>query len=130
MIGTYAPPQPTEPVQPSQSAEAPSQTAALYRVIDQDGKALACKTARKDGVLTITVDADFASLTGTLGGIQTLKARGIDIIVFVTRGASSSFALSDLLAQGNFGDTYKLTHDGETVTFTLGNGADIDNILK
>ena len=130
VIGTYAPPQPTEPVQPSQSAEAPSQTAALYRVIDQDGKALACKTARKDGVLTITVDADFASLTGTLGGIQTLKAQGVDTIVFVTKGASSGFALSGLLAQGNFGDAYKLTHDGETVTFTLNNGADAGTILQ
>ncbi|MGN0791689.1 MAG: hypothetical protein ACI4NL_02460 [Christensenellales bacterium] len=94
--------------------------APLYRVLGQDGKALACKTARKDGVLTITVDADFASLTGTLGGIRTLKARGVDTIVFVTKGATSGFALSDLLAQGNFGDAYKLTHDGETVTFTLG----------
>ena len=94
--------------------------APLYRVLGQDGKALACKTARKDGVLTITVDADFASLTGTLGGIQTLKAQGVDTIVFVTNGASSTFALSDLLAQGNFGDAYKLTHDGDTVTFTLG----------
>ena len=94
--------------------------ASLYRVLGQDGKALACKTARKDGVLTITVDADFASLTGTLGGIRTLKAQGVDTIVFVTKGATSGFALSDLLAQGNFGDAYKLTHDGETVTFTLG----------
>ena len=123
-----------KPDLPSQSAGASAAeavySAPLYRVINQDGKDIPHQDGQKDGVLTITVDADFASLTGTLGGIQTLKARGIDIIVFVTRGASSSFALSDLLAQGNFGDTYKLTHDGETVTFTLGNGADIDNILK
>lgn len=102
--------------------------APLYRVLGQDGKALACKTARKDGVLTITVDADFASLTGSFSGMKTLKAQGIDTIVFVTNGATSTFALSDLLAQG--GDSYRLTHGGETVTFTLSNGTDIGKILK
>ena len=102
--------------------------APLYRVIDQDGKALSCKAERKDGVLTITVEADFAALTGKLGGIQTLKAQGIDTIVFVTNGATSTFALSDLLAQT--GDTYTLTHDGSTVTFTLNNGGDVSAILQ
>ena len=106
------------------------QTAALYRVIDQDGKALACKTERKDGILTITVEADFAALTGKLGGIRTLKAQGVDTIVFVTKGASSTFALSDLLAQGSTGDSYTLTHDGSTVTFTLGAAkTDVSGIL-
>ena len=103
-------------------------TAPLYRVIDPDGKALACKAERKDGVLTITAEADFAALTGTLGGIRTLKAQGIDTIVFVTNGATSTFALSDLLAQG--GDGYTLTHDGEAVTFTMTDGADVSKILQ
>ena len=102
--------------------------APLYRVIDQDGKALSCKAERKDGVLTITVEADFAALTGKLGGIQTLKAQGIDTIVFVTKVATSTFALSDLLAQT--GDTYTLTHDGSTVTFTMNNGGDVSAILQ
>ena len=105
-------------------------TAPLYRVVDQDGKALACKAERKDGVLTITAEADFAALTGTLGGIRTLKAQGIDTIVFVTNGATSTFALSDLLAQGGAGDTYTLTHDGAAVTFTLNDGADVSKILQ
>ena len=107
-----------------------AQTAPLYRVIGQDGKALACKTERKDGVLTITVDADYAALTGKLGGIQTLKARGVETVVFVTKGATSTFALADLLAQGSAGDSYTLTHDGGTVTFTLNNGADAGTILQ
>ena len=118
VTGTYGLSQPAEP----------AQTAPLYRVIDQDGKALTCETERQDGVLTITVDVDFASLTGKLGGIQTLKAQGIDTIVFVTNGATSTFALSDLLAQT--GDTYTLTHDGSTVTFTLNNGGDVSAILQ
>ena len=103
-------------------------TAPLYRVVDQDGKALACKAERQDGVLTITAGADFAALTGTLGGIRTLKAQGIDTIVFVTNGATSTFALSDLLAQG--GDGYTLTHDGAAVTFTMTDGADVSKILQ
>ena len=103
-------------------------TAPLYRVVDQDGKALACKAERKDGVLTITAEADFAALTGTLGGIRTLKAQGIDTIVFVTNGATSTFALSDLLAQG--GDGYTLTHDSAAVTFTMTDGADVSKILQ
>ena len=116
-----------EPVQP----EEPAQPARpLYRVIDPDGKTLDYKAERKDGVLTITAEADFAALTGTLGGIRTLKAQGIDTIVFVTNGATSTFALSDLLAQGGAGDTYTLTHDGAAVTFTLNDGADVSKILQ
>ena len=104
------------------------QAEPLYRVLGQEGKTLRFTEAKKDGVLTITVEADFASLTGKLSGIRTLKAQGIDTIVFVTNGASSTFALSDLLAQG--GDGYTLTHDGKQVTFTLSSGADIGKILK
>ena len=105
-------------------------TAPLYRVIDQDGKDIPHKAERKDGVLTVTVDADFASLTGKLGGIQTLKAQGIDTIVFVTKGVTSTFALSDLLAQGSTGDIYTLNHNGDTVSFTLGEAkTDINEIL-
>ena len=108
--------------------EETAQTAPLYRVVDPDGKTLDYKAERKDGVLTITAEADFAALTGTLGGIRTLKAQGIDTIVFVTNGATSTFALSDLLAQG--GDGYTLTHDGAAVTFTMTDGADVSKILQ
>ncbi len=124
VTGTYVPPQPMEPEE-----EAP-QTVALYRIIGQDGKDLSYKAARKDGVLTITVDADFAILTGSLSGMKTLKAQGVDAVVFVTNGASSTFAIANLLAQGSSADTYNLTHDGTAVTFTLNNGADINKNLQ
>ena len=52
----------------------------------------------------------------------------MDTIVFVTNGAVSTFALSDLLAQG--GDGYTLTHDGAAVTFTMTDGADVSKILQ
>ena len=120
-----------KPDQPAEESAAEAVYAApLYRVVNQDGKDILHSDARQDGVLTITVDADFASLTGKLGGIQTLKAQGIDTIVFVTNGATSTFALSDLLSQGSTGDSYTLTHDGSIVTFTLGAAkTDISGLL-
>ena len=106
------------------------QTAPLYRVIGQDGKNLACKKTQSSGVLTITVDADFATLTGSASGLKTLKAQGVETVVFVTTGATSTFALADLLAQVPSGSTYALTHVGSTVTLTLSSGVDISSILK
>lgn len=96
------------------------QSAPLYRVTDKDGVDIAYKAEKNDGVLTITADEDHAVLTGTLAGIEQLKAQGVEKIVFVTNGASSAFSLNDLLEKGEIGETYKLTHDGKTVTFTLG----------
>ena len=92
----------------------------LYRVTDKDGRDIAYTAEQKGGVLTVTVDEDLAILTGRLSGIRTLKAQGVEKIVFVTKGATSAFLLSDLLDKGESGDTYKLTHDGKAVTFTLG----------
>ena len=92
----------------------------LYRVTDKDGRDIAYTAEQKGGVLTVTVDEDLAILTGRLSGIRTLKAQGVEKIVFVTKGAASAFLLSDLLGRGESGETYRLTHDGKAVTFTLG----------
>lgn len=105
-----------------------TQPVALYRVTGKDGRAMACKTIREDGTLTIAAEANYATLSGTLSGIKALTGQGIDTIVFITNGASSAFALSDLLAKGEANDTYALTHDGSTVSFTLGH-SDIRSIL-
>ena len=102
----------------------------LYRVTDKDGKDIAYTAEHKDGVLTVTVDADFAVLTGKLSGIGTLKAQGVEKIVFVTKDATSAFRLADLLEKGAAGETYKLTHDGKTAAFTAGGQqTDISDIL-
>ena len=102
----------------------------LYRVTDQDGKDIAHKAERKDGVLTITVDADFAILTGKLSSIDTLKRQGIEKIVFVTNKAASTFQAADLLEKGASGDAYSLTHDGTTVTFVVSEKkTDVSSIL-
>ncbi len=104
--------------------------APLYRVTDRDGRDIVYTAERKDGVLTVTVDADFAVLTGRLSGIRTLMAQGVEKLVFVTKGATSAFHLSDLTEKGESGEAYRLTHDGEAVTFTLGESmADVRAIL-
>ena len=64
---------------------------------DKDGKDVAYKAEQEDSTLTITAKYDFAILTGGLGGMNTLKAQGVEKIVFVTNGAESAFMLSDLL---------------------------------
>ena len=102
----------------------------LYRVTDRDGRDIAYTAEQTGGVLTVTVDEDFAILTGKLSGIRTLKAQGVEKIVFVSRGAASAFLLSDLLSKGESGEAYRLTHDTKAVTFTLGEStADVSAIL-
>ena len=112
------------------SGDADTPQSPLYRVTDKDGKDIAYTAEQKDGVLTVTVDADFAVLTGKLSGIGTLKAQGVEKIVFVTKDATSAFRLADLLEKGAAGETYKLTHDGKTAAFTAGGQqTDISDIL-
>ena len=102
----------------------------LYRVTDKDGRDIAYMAEQKGGVLTVTVDEDLAILTGRLSGIRTLKVQGVEKIVFVTKGATSAFLLSDLLDKGEGGEAYRLTHNGKAVTFTLGESmADVSAIL-
>ena len=119
--------QPEKPTDPGaeHGADAP-----LYRVTDQDGKDIAHEAERKDGVLTVTVDADFAILTGKLSSIDTLKRQGIEKIVFVTNKAASTFQAADLLEKGASSDEYRLTHDGTTVTFVVSEKkTDVSGIL-
>ena len=123
-VGTLSPQEkpiePIEPAVPEQPEAERGADAPLYRVTDRDGRDIVCTAEQKGGVLTVTVDEDFAILTGRLSGIRTLKVQGVEKIIFVTKGAASAFLLSDLLEKGESGDTYKLTHDGKAVTFTLG----------
>lgn len=123
IVGTYIPPQ------PAREAAAPAQPAApLYRVTDGDGKDVSYETTWRDGVLTVTVEADRAVLTGRLSGIASLQAQGIERIVFITKGATSEFLTADLLAAAPATERYALSHDGEAVTFTAGE-ADVSGIL-
>ena len=119
--------QPEKPTDPGAECGA---DAPLYRVTDQDGKDIAHKAERKDGVLTVTVDADFAILTGKLSSIDTLKRQGIEKIVFVTNKAASTFQAANLLEKGASSDAYSLTHDGTTVTLVVSEKkTDVSGIL-
>ena len=120
-VGTLPPQEkPVEPIEPEQPEAERGMDAPLYRVTAKDGKDIAYTAEQKGSVLTVTVDEDLAILTGRLSGIRTLKAQGVEKIVFVTKGAASAFLLSDLLGKGESGEAYRLTHDGKSVTFTLG----------
>lgn len=105
----------------------PESKAAAYWVSDSEGQSIPYQAQQKDGVLTVTVQADTASLRGTTGSLRQLEAQGVAEIRFVTNGAQSAFTLSDLLTSGT--GSFALTHDGDKVTFTL-ESTDISGILK
>ena len=87
---------------------------------DRDGRDIACTAEQKGGVLTVTVDEDLAILTGRLSGIRTLKAQGVEKIIFVTNGAKTAVKLSAIISKLTANGVFRLTHDGKAATFTLG----------
>ena len=102
--------------------------AALYRVIDETGKALPVETKQEDGVLLLTAQADIAILEGAISGLQTLQSRGIDTITFTNGTISVSFSLAEVIAKGASSDVYRLTLSGGEANFTLAD-ADITALL-
>lgn len=129
-IGTLVVPEPEKKSDGKKSGSTDTLQSPLYRVTDKDGKDVTYKAEQEDSTLTVTAKYDFAILTGSLDGMNTLKAQGVEKIVFVTNGAESAFMLSDLLESGKGGDSFKLTHDGSSVSFTVGTSeTDISEIL-
>lgn len=129
-IGTLVVPEPEKKSDGKKSGSSEALQSPLYRVTDKDGKDVTYKAEQEDSTLTVTAKYDFAILTGGLGGMNTLKAQGVEKIVFVTNGAESAFMLSDLLESGKNSDSFKLTHDGGSVSFTVGTAeTDISEIL-
>lgn len=102
--------------------------AALYRVIDDAGKALPVETRQEDGVLLLTVQSDIAILEGAISGLETLQSRGIDTITFTNGTISVSFSLAEVIAKGASSDVYRLTLSGGEANFTLAD-ADITALL-
>lgn len=102
--------------------------AALYRVIDDAGKALPVETKQEDGVLLLTVQADIDILEGAISGLETLQSRGIDTITFTNGTISVSFSLAEVIAKGASSDVYRLTLSGGEASFTLAD-ADITALL-
>ena len=102
--------------------------AALYRVIDETGKALPVEAKQEDGVLLLTAQADIAILEGAISGLETLQSRGIDTITFTNGTISVSFSLAEVIAKGVSSDVYRLTLSGGEANFTLAD-ADITALL-
>ena len=122
----------SEPVQgngKSTGYKAPVQ-GHFYQVVGQDGKDMIFATAQKKDVLAIATDSDFAMLTGKMEDIEALRKQGVRRIIFATKRATSTFLVSELLEKRAYGEIYHLIHDGEAVTFTVGDAmADVSELL-
>ena len=98
---------------------------ALFQVKDEKGWYVTYAESRSGSVLTITVNQNTATLSGTIAGLRVLQASGITTVIFKTTEAESTFHIADLLP----GTSYNLTHKNTAVAFTL-DGNDVANLLK
>ena len=130
-FGTSSQPEkPIEPAVPEQPEAERGAAAPLYHVTDRDGRNIAYTAEQKGGVLTVTVDANFAVLTASLSGMTALRAQGVEKIIFVTNGAKTAVKLSAIISKLTANGVFRLTHDGKAATFTLGESmADVSAIL-
>ena len=118
IIGTVEPPK------SASAEEEPDKREPLYRVLNLDGSTLKHQAETADGVLTLTVSADGAILTGTLRALGYLQNQGIEKITFTDGTHTASIVLADLIAKGEAEAVYVLTL-GAANTLTL-NGEAID----
>ncbi len=98
---------------------------ALFQVKDEKGWYVTYAESRSGSVLTITVNQNTATLSGTIAGLRVLQAGGITTVIFKTTEAESTFHIADLLS----GTSYNLTHKNTAVAFTL-DGNDVAALLK
>ena len=90
-----------EPEPISAPEDSDEQSAPLYRVTDKNDEDISYKAEQKGGVLTITVNEKFAILTGELWGINTLRAQGVEKIVFVRKNGTSIFTLTKQIGRAH-----------------------------
>ena len=98
---------------------------ALFQVKDEKGWYITYAESRSGSVLTITVNQNIATLSGTIAGLRVLQASGITTVIFKTTEAESTFHIADLLS----GTSYNLSHKNTAVDFTL-DGNDVAALLK
>ena len=100
----------------------PSDTnsALELRVVDAEGMDQPFTVSQNGTLRTYTGAYDTATLTGDLNTLRYLQDHGAQTIRFVTNGQTSSFAISDLLAQGSGSEVFYLTHrEAEEPTLLL-----------
>ena len=113
------------PVEPEKSvAEEPAAREPLYRVTDLEGKNLPYQAETADGVLTLTVSADGAILTGKLWGLGYLQNQGIEKITFTDGTHTATIVLADLIAKGEAEDIYVLTLGAANTLYLNGEAID------
>ena len=110
----------------------PSDTnsALELRVVDAEGMDQPFTVSQNGTLRTYTGAYDTATLTGDLNTLRYLQDHGAQTIRFVTNGQTSSFAISDLLAQGSGSEVFYLTHRGAEEPTLLLVEADHSDLVK
>ena len=110
----------------------PSDTnsALELRVVDAEGMNQPFTVSQNGTLRTYTGAYDTATLTGDLNTLRYLQDHGAQTIQFVTNGQTSSFAISDLLAQGSGSEVFYLTHRGTEEPTLLLVEADHSELVK
>ena len=110
----------------------PSDTnsALELRVVDAEGMDQPFTVSQNGTLRTYTGAYDTATLTGDLDTLRYLQEHGAQTIQFVTNGQTSSFAISDLLAQGSGSEVFYLTHRGAEEPTLLLVEADHSDLVK
>ena len=110
----------------------PSDTnsALELRVVDAEGMDQPFTVSQNGTLRTYTGAYDTATLTGDLNTLCYLQEHGAQTIQFVTNGQTSSFAISDLLAQGSGSEVFYLTHRGAEEPTLLLVEADHSELVK
>ena len=105
-------------------------SALELRVVDAEGMDQPFTVSQNGTLRTYTGAYDVATLTGDLDTLRYLQDHGAQTIQFVTNGQTSSFAISDLLAQGSGSEVFYLTHRGAEEPTLLLVEADHSELVK
>ena len=105
-------------------------SALELRVVDAEGMDQPFTVSQNGTLRTYTGAYDTATLTGDLNTLCYLQEHGAQTIQFVTNGQTSSFAISDLLAQGSGSEVFYLTHRGAEEPTLLLVEADHSELVK
>ena len=105
-------------------------SALELRVVDAEGMDRPFTVSQNGTLRTYTGAYDTATLTGDLNTLRYLQEHGAQTIQFVTNGQTSSFAISDLLAQGSGSEVFYLTHRGAEEPTLLLVEADHSELVK
>lgn len=105
-------------------------SALELRVVDAEGMDQPFTVSQNGTLRTYTGAYDTATLTGDLDTLRYLQDHGAQTIQFVTNGQTSSFSISDLLAQGSGSEVFYLTHRGAEEPTLLLVEADHSELVK